>query len=186
MLSGSGRPGLRGSAASSRCARPSASAPAPPTLVCSRPRPCGSAGARSRLQRGGGTESPAGEGCTRPGQSGALGAGCPGQASPEVGSSFTGYVDLHCGGHGRHTYKGSVFRQSRHSQASSRALRMAAAGSRPALCRHILNCCNGFSVALRVWALRDPLNTQQLSTLLAGGAFLKLFIGTSQHCCQDK
>lgn len=52
MLCGSGRPGLRGSAASSRCARPSASAPAPPTLVCSRPRPCGSAGARPRLQRG--------------------------------------------------------------------------------------------------------------------------------------
>lgn len=85
MLSGSGRPGLRGSAASSRCARPSASAPAPPTLVCSRPRPCGSAGARSRLQRGGGTESPAGEGCTRPAQSGALGAGCPGQVGAARG-----------------------------------------------------------------------------------------------------
>lgn len=86
MLSGSGRPRLRGSAASSRCARPSASAPAPPTLVCSRPRPCGSTGARSRLQRGGSTESPAGEDCTRPGQSGALGAGCPGQVGAARGT----------------------------------------------------------------------------------------------------
>lgn len=86
MLSGSGRPGLRGSAASSCCARPSASAPAPPTLVCSRPRLCGSAGARRTLQRGGGTESPAGEGCTRPAQSGALGAGCPGQVGAAPGA----------------------------------------------------------------------------------------------------
>lgn len=52
-----------------RCARPSASAPAPPTLVCSRPRPCGSARARSRRQRGGCTESPAGEGFMLPAQS---------------------------------------------------------------------------------------------------------------------
>lgn len=86
MLCGSGRPGLRGSAASSRCARPSASAPAPPTLVCSRPRPCGSAGARPRLQRGGGTESAAREGCTRPTHSGALGAGCPGQVGAARGA----------------------------------------------------------------------------------------------------
>lgn len=86
MLCGCGRPGLRGSAASSRCARPSASAPAPPTLVCSRPRPSGSAGARPRLQRGGGTESAAGEGYTRPTQSGALGAGCPGQVGAARGA----------------------------------------------------------------------------------------------------